>query len=77
MVFLVSMCLASSQAVGFFGAGDLNRFLAMVVHIPPPHPPSFFPSTNSFSVDGCLEWRLMVGLQDLPAMEAVFYLGVG
>ena len=36
----------------FFGAGDLNGFLATVVRVPPPHPPSFFPSTNSFSVDG-------------------------
>ena len=66
-----------SSSSWYFGAGGLNRFLSMVVCIPAPHPLSFFPSTDSFSVDGCVEWKLITGLRDLPAMGAVFYLGVG
>ena len=43
-----------------------------------PTPPSlFFPSTDSISVDGCLEWGLMAGLRDLPAKGAAFYPGAG
>ena len=60
-----------SSSSWFFGAG--NRFLATVVHVPLPHPPSFFPSTDLFSV----EWGLMAGLRDLPAMGTVFCLGSG
>ena len=53
----------SSSSWFFLSRRLINGLLAMVVHVPPPHPPSFFPSTDSFSVAGCLEWGLMVGLQ--------------
>ena len=62
LVSLVSMHLVSPEADGLFGSGDLKRFLARVVCVPPLHPPSFFPSTNSFSVDRCMDWGLTAGL---------------
>ena len=36
---------------------------AVFFSLPPPTLPSIFPSTDSISVDVCLEWGLMAGLQ--------------
>lgn len=38
---------------------------------------SVFPSTKIITVDGLLEWKLVVGFGNLPNMKAVFYLGSG
>ena len=48
----------------FFRADDLHGFLETVTSpFPPPHPPSFFTSTDSFSADRRLEWGLVPTLQ--------------
>ena len=65
--FVFQVAVVSSSTSHYkqlvFWSTQLNRFRTMVVHVSPPHPTSFFPSTDSFSVDGCLEWRLMAGLR--------------
>ena len=61
--FLSLNVFGVSSSSWLFGAGDLIGFLATVVRFLPPHPPTFFPSTYSLSVDGCLKWGLMAGLR--------------
>ena len=63
LVFLsLNMFLVSPQAVLFETKGlkqTSSNSLSML-----PHPTYlFFPSTDSVSVDGCLEWGLMAGLR--------------
>ena len=51
------LCLQAAHAAGFWGF-SINGCPRS------PTPPSLFlPSTDSFSVDGCLEWGLMAGLR--------------
>ena len=44
---------------------------------PPSHPLFFLPSTVFISVTGAWNRGSWLGCEDLPAMEAVFYLGAG
>ena len=64
----------SPQAVAFW---EQQRSFSNGLSTFPTPPSLFFPSTDYISADGCLEWGLMAGLWDLPAMGAVFYLGAG
>ena len=66
-----------SSSSCFFGAGDLNEFLAMVACVSPSHPPSSFLSLIHSVLTGAWNGGSWLGCKGLPAMGAVFYLEAG
>ena len=61
MLLVFSGCFSNFS--GCLGAAHAASLLATVCLRSPPPLPLFFPSTDSISVDGCLEWGLMAGLR--------------
>ena len=73
----LNMFLVSPQAVVFGSRRIKHTSSNGLFAFPHPTLPLSFPYTDPISVDRGLEWGLMAGLWDLPAMGAVFYQGAG
>ena len=75
--YQLAVCVFKQFSLLGFESLTFWGFLATVVHVPPPHPPSFFPSLIHSLLTEVWNGGSWLGCGDLPAMGAVFYLGAG